>query len=165
MAKKETTEKPELERTYIIPLRKVYQRAPRWRRTPRAVKAVRVFVVKHMKATSVKMGKHLNLFLWKDGMKNPPHKVEVACVKDKEGMVTVEITGAPKEVKNDEKPAKKKNDKKEDVKDAPSEKDEERKKIEKEELNTIKKEKIPTPKEASVPKQVAQQPNAPPSKG
>jgi|ETN01SMinimDraft_4_1059930.scaffolds.fasta_scaffold65301_1 large subunit ribosomal protein L31e len=173
MAKKETTEKPALERTYVIPLRKVYQRAPRWKRTPRAVKAVREFIVKHMKAADVKIGKHLNLLLWKDGMKNPPHKVEVECVKDKDAVVTVEMVGAPKEVKKEEKkPAKKaasKDDKKKDVevavKDALSGKEEETKKNEKEELKTIKKEKIPVPKEAAAPKQVQQQPNAPASKG
>ena len=167
MAKKEKEEKPVLERTYVIPLRKVYQRAPRWKRTPRAVKAVREFLVKHMKAADVKIGKHLNLLLWKDGMKNPPHKVEVECVKDKDAIVTVEMVGAPKEVKKEEKkPAKKVDDKKDDKKkDVEVSKDEETKKIEKEELKTIKKEKVPVPKQAAAPKQVQQQPNAPASKG
>ena len=180
MAKKEKEEKPVLERTYVIPLRKVYQRAPRWKRTPRAVKAVREFIVRHMKADDVKMGKHLNMLLWKDGMKNPPHKVSVDCSKDKEGIVTVEIVGAPKEVKKEEpkkaevkKDSKKADakDKKDDsevevaVKDALSGKDTETKKAEKEELKTIQKEKVPVPKQAAAPKQVQKQPNAPASKG
>lgn len=104
-----TTEKS-LERTYNVPLRKEYMKAPRWNRTKKAVTALRQFLAKHMKAEEVKLSKELNEELWKHGIKNPPHHVKVKAVKDKEGVVTAELFGAEKPVskkEKKEKPAKK----------------------------------------------------------
>ncbi len=89
-----------MERTYIIPLRKVYMRAPIYKRTKRAVSATKQFLQKHMKTDNVKLGRHLNMKLWADGTKNPPHKVEVSAelIKDKEGdYVYAELVGITKE--------------------------------------------------------------------
>ena len=67
-----TTEKT-LERTYNVPLRKEYMKAPRWNRTKKAVIALRQFLAKHMKSEEVKLSK-LNEFMWKHGIKTPaPH--------------------------------------------------------------------------------------------
>ena len=66
-----------MERKYIIPLRKVYMRAPIYKRTPRAVRGVKEFLQKHMKVEDVRLGRNLNMFLWDRGNRNPPHKVEV----------------------------------------------------------------------------------------
>ena len=79
-----TTEKT-LERTYNVPLRKEYMKAPRWNRTKKAVIALRQFLAKHMKAQDVKdvkLSKELNELMWKHGIKNPPHHVKVKVVKD-----------------------------------------------------------------------------------
>src|SRR3989338_212949 len=99
MAKKEDKKEKKvvLERVYNVPLRKKYQRAPRWKRTNRAVKALREFVLRHMKAAEVKIGKYANLELWKQGIRNPPHHIKVECKKDEEGIVKVELVGAPEE--------------------------------------------------------------------
>ena len=108
-----------LERVYNVPLRKKYQRAPRWKRTNRAVSALREFIVKHMKGKEVKIGKYANLELWKNGMKNPPHHIKVVCKKDEDGVVKVEIEGAPVEKPKEAKKVKKKEtkEKKAEVKD------------------------------------------------
>ena len=106
MAKTET--KNVLERTYTIPLRKEYSKVPGWRKTKKAVTALKQFLSKHMKSEDVKLGKALNDNLWKNGIKNPPHKVKVSVTKDDKGVVNAELFGVKVE-----KPAPKKEVKKE----------------------------------------------------
>ena len=72
---------PDLERTYIIPLRKEYLKVPRYKRTQKAVKTVRAFLQKHMKEENVLLGIHLNQKLHEHGRKNPPSKIEVKAIK------------------------------------------------------------------------------------
>lgn len=184
MAKKEDTKKPVLERTYNVPLRKQYMRAPNWNRTPRAVRALKAFIVKHMKSDNVIIGVHANRLLWKNGVKNPPHHIKVTAIKDAEGRVVAELVGAKdkaegpqkkKAAKLKEKEAKKpKAEKKEETKieqltEAVEEKKEEKaeaaKEIQKEEITELKKQhpKVHAPKQAAVPKPVDVRPSAPKS--
>lgn len=86
-----------LERTYNIPLRKEWLRAPKYRRAKRAVAGVRTFLAKHMKSAEIKIGPYLNEAIWARGIKNPPHHVEVKAVKDDKGVVMAELVGAPVE--------------------------------------------------------------------
>ena len=92
MAKKEEKPKIVLERVYNVPLRKEFQKVASWRRTEKAVKALREFIAKHMKSENVIIGRYVNLLLWKHGIKNPPHHVKVNAVKDEKGRVSVELT-------------------------------------------------------------------------
>lgn len=182
MAKKEEKKASiVLERTYNIPLRKQFMKAPRWKRTNRAVKALQAFLVRHMKSDNIKLGKYLNLAVWKHGAKNPPHHVKVEVKKDSDGVVSAEIVGAPKEKPKEE--LKKKVAKKEDKKDTKpdtkeekleakteevkEDKQEKAKEIEKKELKELKKEqpKVQAPKVAPQPKTVEQRPTAPMQKG
>ena len=91
MAKKEEKSKIVLERTYNVPLRKETQKAPNWKRTPRAVRALKAFLIKHMKSDNVRIGKYANNELWKHGIKNPPHHIKVHVTKDSEGVVVAEL--------------------------------------------------------------------------
>lgn len=102
------TETKNLERTYNIPLRKEYLKVPNWRRTKKAVSAVRQFLQKHMKAEQVKLGKYLNEELWKHGIKNPPHHIKVITIKNEEGIVRAELFGRKIETgeKEKKKPSK-----------------------------------------------------------
>lgn len=104
MAKK-TTEKT-LERTYNVPLRKEYMKAPRWKRTKKAVTALREFLAKHMKSENVLLSKELNEAMWKHGIKNPPHHIKVKAVKDEKGVVKAELFGAEKPASKKEKKEK-----------------------------------------------------------
>ena len=165
MAKKEEKSKVVLEREYIIPLRKEFQKAPKYKRAKKTIKALKEFLAKHMKSDNIKIGKYLNLKVWEHGIKNPPHKVKVKAEKFDDGLVKAELVGAPvekpkeekkKPVKKEEKkevtpkeeekkqPEKKEN-KEEDKKE--EEKEEEKKEIEKEKKEdskeTKKKEKKP----------------------
>lgn len=106
------TETKTIERIYTIPLRKEYAKAPIWRKTKKAVKAVKQFLTKHMKSEDVKLGKALNENLWKHGIRNPPHKVKVSVTKDDKGVVRAELFGVKAEQPKEEtKTASKKEEK------------------------------------------------------
>ncbi len=77
-------------RTYTIPLRKGFLKAPKWRRSKRAVSEVRNFLIKHTKTEDIKIGRWLNEEIWKHGGKNPPGKVKVEIKKEKD-FVTAEL--------------------------------------------------------------------------
>ena len=96
MAKKQADSKPELERVYNVPLRKEYQKSPRWRRTKKATIALREFLQKHMKSENVKISREVNEKLWQHGIRNPPHHIKVNVTKDREGVVRAELFGSKK---------------------------------------------------------------------
>lgn len=77
------------EKIYTIPLRHVHVVTPRGRRAPRAVRDVRDFVARHMKAEEVAMSNEVNNALWARSINKPPRKITVRAVKDKEGKVIV----------------------------------------------------------------------------
>lgn len=95
-----------IERTYTIPLRREYLKVPRYRRTEKASRALRAFLVKHMKSDDVKIGQFLNEHLWMHGMKNPPHHVKVNVIKVPEGMVYAELFGKQLKIPSAEKEKK-----------------------------------------------------------
>ncbi len=106
-----------MERTYTIPLRKAYLKAPTYLRTNRAVREVRSYLMRHMKSKDVKLGEELNKALWARGDSKPPHHVQVLAKKE-EDVVYAELVGkefAKKDFseKADEKEAPKKETKKE----------------------------------------------------
>ncbi len=102
-----------LEREYNVPLRRKWLLVPKYKRAKKAVKTLRDFIAKHMKSDDVKLGRLLNMSIWKDGIKNPPHHVEVLAKKNEEGVVTVVLksettkTETKKEAKAEVKDAKK----------------------------------------------------------
>lgn len=97
-----------LERTYNIPLRKEFQKAPAYRRAKKAIAALREYVKKHMKTDDVLLGDNLNKEIWKNGIRNPPHHVKVSCVKEDDGTCKVELFGHKYVVKEKAAPKVKK---------------------------------------------------------
>jgi len=77
------------EKVYTIPLRHVWVVTPRGRRAPRAVRDVRNFVSRHMKAEEVSISNEINEAIWARSINKPPRKITVRAVKDKEGKVVV----------------------------------------------------------------------------
>ena len=96
-----------IERVYNVPLRKEFRKVPRWKKTNKAVTALREFLVKHMKSEDVKLGKELNEKLWQHGIKNPPHHVKVNVTKDEKGVVKAELFGKKEKKVNPKKEVKK----------------------------------------------------------
>ena len=83
----------EVTRIIVIPLRKTKQ-APRTRRSNRAVKEVRENIMRHMKvdAEHVWIDKSVNEKLWENGIRNPPSRITVKCVKFDDGLVEVSLS-------------------------------------------------------------------------
>lgn len=98
-----------IERTYNVPLRREYLKSPLYKRSKKAVTALRQFISKHMKSDNVKISKDVNDLVWKHGIKNPPHHIKVDVVKDNEGLVNVYLEG--KKPKAEVKKGKKKTEK------------------------------------------------------
>lgn len=97
-------EKPADERTYVIPLREKCRPVPRYKKTNKAVKTIKEFLVRHMKIRDrdlrkIKLDSYLNEFLWSRGIRNPPHKVKVKAVQDGE-IVKVELVELPKKLQD-----------------------------------------------------------------
>jgi len=90
MAKKEKKEEKSEEKVYTIPLGKVYETKPAYKRSNKAVTAVKSFVSRHSKASEVKVGQKLNQAVWAKGGKKPPRRIQVKVTKDDKGVATVE---------------------------------------------------------------------------
>lgn len=100
--KKKEEEEIVEERIYTVPLGKAWI-VPANKRTPRAVRMLRTFIVKHMKLEAKKEGEteeeeepsklvinnEVNERMWARGIEKPPRKIRVRAAKDKEGNVTV----------------------------------------------------------------------------
>ena len=104
MAKKAEPAKSKvvLERVYNVPLRREFQKVPIYKRTKKAVTALKQYIEKHMKSEDVRIGIHANQLLWKDGIKNPPHHIKVNAVKDDKGTVRVELVELTGRAKREE---------------------------------------------------------------
>jgi large subunit ribosomal protein L31e len=157
----------DIERVYNVPLRKEWLKKPKYVRAKKAARALREFLVKHMKSEDVKIGKRLNQELWKHGMKNPPHHVKLTAIKDDKGVVRAELIGFKyEEFKKEKKEEKgklqetiekirgkagkqKKEEKAEEKKEAKEEAKDAKPAEEKKEANSeVKKEEAPKPKKA-----------------
>lgn len=101
MASKKTEQKKDnIEREYTIPLRPEFRKVPRYKKTNKAIKAIKEFLVRHMKIrdrdlNKVKIDKLLNEMVWTRGIKKPPSKIKVRAVKSGE-IVRVEAAEMPK---------------------------------------------------------------------
>jgi large subunit ribosomal protein L31e len=92
-----------IEREYIIPLRIKWKRVPRYKKTNRAVKAIKEFLVQHMKIrdrdlNKIKVDKFLNEYVWFRGIQNPPAKIKVKAIKEGD-IVKVELFELPNDLK------------------------------------------------------------------
>jgi large subunit ribosomal protein L31e len=77
------------EKTYTIPIAKLGYTTDRGHRAPRAVRDVKKYVSRHMKADEVSISNEINATIWARGINKPPRKIVVRAVKDKEGKVVV----------------------------------------------------------------------------
>jgi large subunit ribosomal protein L31e len=93
----------ELEREYIIPLRKGFLNVPQYRRAKKAVRILKEFLAQHMRVENrdlrkIKLDMYLNNEIWFKGIKKPLSKVKVKAVK-KDGIVYAELAELPEVVK------------------------------------------------------------------
>ena len=104
----------ENERIYTIPLAKTYEKHARNRRALYAVKFVRSFLARHMKAEleEVKISTGVNQAIFACGMKHPPRRIKLMASKDKDGMVQATLLEEKEAKKGDKKKEDKKAEKK-----------------------------------------------------
>ena len=81
-------EEPIEVRTYVIPLGKT-RVTSRKKRAPRAIRLIREFARRHMKAEEVKIAPELNEYIWSRGIEKPPRRVKVRMEKYEGGLVKV----------------------------------------------------------------------------
>ncbi len=84
----------DIERIYTIPL-KAAKLVPRSRRSNRAMKEVKNYLVRHMKTSEeqIKIDRSLNEAIWSRGDEKPPQKVRIRAVKFEDGGVEAEFAG------------------------------------------------------------------------
>lgn len=100
---KKIEEKIELEREYVIPLKKQVSKVPRYRRAKKAIRTLKEFLAKHMKVEDrdvkkVKVDIYLNNEVWFRGIKHPANKIKVKAIK-KGGIVYAELADPTEYVK------------------------------------------------------------------
>lgn len=103
MAKKTETKTEKIEREYTIPLREKSRVVPRYKKTPKTIRTIKEFLIRHMKIydkdlKKIKLDKYLNEYLWSRGIKNPPHKIKVKAIKEGE-IVKVELVELPEKLR------------------------------------------------------------------
>ena len=94
--------KVELEREYVVPLRRGFLNVPHYRRAKKAVKTLKEFMVRHMGVrdrdlNKVKVDINLNNEIWFRGIKKPMNKIKVKAKKI-DGIVYVELAEIPEYV-------------------------------------------------------------------
>lgn len=92
-----------IEREYTIPLRKKWVKVPRYKRANKAIRAIKEFLVRHMKIRDrdlrkIKVDKYLNEVVWFRGIKNPPSKIKVKAIKEGD-IVRAELSEMPEKLK------------------------------------------------------------------
>lgn len=104
-----------IERVYTIPLRSEWLKAPRYKRAKKTVKAIKEFLVRHMKLydrdlNKIKIDPWINRAIWSRGIKNVPHKIIVKAIKE-DDLVTTELISLPRNFKSEDEFLKKKMEK------------------------------------------------------
>jgi len=102
--KKETGPKVELEREYVVPLRKGFLKVPKYKRATKAIKTLKEFLARHMKVydrdlRKIKLDIELNNEIRFRGMKKPAYKIKVRAVKFDDGIVRVSLVDVPDKIK------------------------------------------------------------------
>ena len=56
-----------------------------------AIRVIREFTVRHMKASDVKIKEDVNERIWARGIKNPPRRIRLEMERDEDGLVSVSL--------------------------------------------------------------------------
>jgi len=96
--------KVEIEREYIVPLRKGWLKVPEYKRANKAVKTLKEFIAQHMKIydrdlRKIKVDQLVNNEIRFRGMRKPLIKIKVKAKKFDNGIVRVELVDLTVHVK------------------------------------------------------------------
>lgn len=87
-----------LERIYTIPLALAYDYV-RTKRARRAIKLIRAFALRHMKAEDAKISEGVNAAIFRNGMQKPPRRIKVRIAKAEDGVAKVWLIGEEEKIK------------------------------------------------------------------
>ena len=76
------------ERVYTVPLTHAWV-APIKKRVPRALRILREFAKKNMKADEVHISQEVNERLWSRGIQGAPREIRVRAVRNEDNVVTI----------------------------------------------------------------------------
>ncbi len=83
-----------IESIFTIPFYPKLNKTAPYKRTPKAVRMLKAFIIKHTKADFVVITNELNEFLWERGIRKPPRKVKVRAIVEtieEEKIATIEL--------------------------------------------------------------------------
>jgi large subunit ribosomal protein L31e len=79
-----------LTRVYNVPLGLAFE-APAYRRSKVAIRLIKDFTKRHMKATEVSIAEDVNELVWARGIRHPPRRIRLEMERDEDGLVTVKL--------------------------------------------------------------------------
>lgn len=79
-----------LTRVYMVPLRNAFE-APPYRRAKVAIRIIKEFTIRHMKASQVKIKVDVNELIWARGIRKPPRRIKLEMERDEDGLVSVRL--------------------------------------------------------------------------
>ena len=79
------------ERIYTVPFFPKLAYSKRKKRAPRAIKILREFVKRHMKATNVIIATDVNEKIWSRSREKPPRRIRVRCLRTAEDKIEVHL--------------------------------------------------------------------------
>lgn len=77
-----------LTRIYMVPLMVAFE-APPYRRAKVAIRIIKEFTTRHMKASDIKIKEEVNEVIWARGIRKPPRRVRLEFERDEDGLVSV----------------------------------------------------------------------------
>ncbi|MHA1815401.1 MAG: 50S ribosomal protein L31e [Candidatus Heimdallarchaeaceae archaeon] len=83
-----------IESIFTIPFYPKLNKTAPYKRTPKAVRMLKAFIIKHTKVDFVVITNELNEFLWERGIRKPPRKIKVRAIVetiDEEKIATIEL--------------------------------------------------------------------------
>lgn len=152
---KKVESKVEFEREYIVPLRDEWLKVPTYKRANKAVKALKQFMVRHMKVydrdlRKIRVDILLNNELRFRGMQKPPAHIKVKAIKYADGFVDVKLVNLPKHIEFElARKARKETEKLASEKEKPKEEKSEQKTEEKKSSETAEQKEDAKEKETS----------------
>jgi large subunit ribosomal protein L31e len=91
-----------IEKVYTVPLRSGWVKEPRSKRSNRAMRDLKAFVLKHAKTKDVKISKGINELIFARGFQKPPSRIKVEVSGDKE-IAQIKLPGEVIEDKTEKK--------------------------------------------------------------
>jgi large subunit ribosomal protein L31e len=84
-------------RVYVVPLG-IAVEAPPYRRAKVAIRILKDFTKRHMKATEVSIKEDVNELIWARGIRHPPRRIRVEMERDEDGLVSVRLAPESEQV-------------------------------------------------------------------